>query len=946
MTADERTQVRALFDRALGEPPDRRSAFLSSASDVDEAIRREVASLLEAYEAAGGFLETPAFRVTGDAPSALEPGDRIGHFEVVELVGRGGMGEVYRARDARLGRDVAIKVLPRSFADDPQRLMRFERESRVLASLNHPNIASIHSVEQAGSLRILVMELVEGPTLADRLQAGPLPATEALAIARELAAALEATHERGLVHRDLKPANVKLTSPAGLKLLDFGLAKDVVADSGDSTTDGLILGTCAYMSPEQARGKSVDKRADIWAFGCVLFEMLSGTRAFSVDTSSDTMAAVLEREPDWSRLPDTTSADVRRLLRRCLEKDVNDRLHDIADARLEIDEARSIPSRPPIERRRLRLSRVLTGIALLAAAAAAGWWLHAATNRPTTPATTRFTWSLPKGLILDSAPAVSPDGRRIAFVARASVEVPAKLFVRPIDQLEAQPVAGTDGAKQPFWSPDGRSLAYFARGKLMKVAIAGGAPVEICAAPDARGGAWGSKGIIVFEPLNIESGLQRVPESGGAAEPVTLLDVAQGENSHRWPAFLPDGIHFLYFVRSLVEERRGVYLGRVDRPASTAGTPLFRSESEAVYAPGSNGDDDLLLTVAGGRIEAHRFDVRRLAVTSDPQVIDLPTAGNGLYHAALLGVSQHVLAHAAAALPYGARLSTALRNRNNDEAPSIVRERGPYNWPRLSPDGTRLAYAQLDDAPGKTDLWVEDLSRGSRVRVSRTLLSVLPVWSPDGDRLVHRAHSVQKGVVTISAADGTRDISTLPCPGERCDPSDWSSDGRWILATVLRGRDQDVWMLPAAGHGEARPLLTQPFPERDARLSRDGRLVAYVSLETTRPEISVQTVADTPQREVISVTGGTQPVWSRSGRELFFVDLEGKLRALPVTPGADGRPHFGKSAILPVPPIGTGHFGTQYDVSPDGNRLYFLDRTMSAQPSELGVVVGWRALLK
>jgi Tol biopolymer transport system component len=575
-------------------------------------------------------------------------------------------------------------------------------------------------------------------------------------------------------------------------------------------------------------------------------------------------------------------------------------------------------------------------------AAGLGWWLHAATgSRPKGP-TVRFTWSLPGGLGLDSPPVVSPDGQRIAFTARPSAYEPPSLYLRALDDLEARVVPGSDGAKQPFWSPDSRSLAYFARGKLMKVALDGGAPVEISAAPDARGGAWSTSGVIVFSPLMIESGLMKVPANGGTVEPATLLDAAEQENSHRWPVFLPDGIHFLYFVRALDDDRRGVYVGRIDRPASTPGTPLFRSESEALYAP-LDERGGMLLTVAGGRIEARQFDPRRRILTGDPKAIDLPSTGNTLYHAMMLSVSGDVLAHGGAPIPYGVKLAATGRQ---GEDPAPARERGSDNWPRISPDGTRLAYSRIDPRPGRTDVWVEDIARGVRIRASQSALAVVPVWSPEGDRLAYVAGSVQRGVLTISTADGTRTVGTVPCPGLRCDPSDWSADGRWILATVEREADQDVWLLPVDARDAPRALLAQPFPERDARLSPDGRLVAYVSLETGQPEVSVQTIDGTLHRDVISVAGGSQPVWRRDGRELFFVDPDGALRAAPVSREVSGRPRFGSAVRLNVPPIGTGHWGTQYDITRDGRRIYFLDRAIDPAPAEFGVVVGWRELLK
>ncbi len=518
MSPDRWERARAIFQGALEQPDEERPAFLSAACQGDRAVRGEVESLIAAHAAAGMFLETPAFRVTTDVDvPALRPGDHLGRFEVTGVLGRGGMGEVYRARDAELGREVAVKVLPRALAGDPQRLARFDRESRILAALNHPQIAAIHSVEQHEGLRLLVLELVEGPTLADRLRAGRPSPDEALAIARHLASALEAAHSRGIVHRDLKPDNVKLASSSGIKLLDFGLAKEHVGLdaarpatplAADGSVEGLILGTAAYMSPEQARGQPTDKRTDIWAFGCVLFEMLAGTRAFAGATTSDTIAAVLEREPDWSSLPAPTPGAIRRLLRRCLEKDVDRRLHDVADARIEIDDALSgteeAPARP---RPRVRAWTAAAMAALTALGFALGWWRHARSSGDSeAPRATRFTLTLPEGLGLDSPPAVSPDGQRIAFTARALAGGDSRLYVRPLKELQAEPVPGTEGARQPFWSPDAKSLAYFSRGKLMKVALEGGTPIEICAAPDGRGGAWSPRGVIVFSPLMIESG--------------------------------------------------------------------------------------------------------------------------------------------------------------------------------------------------------------------------------------------------------------------------------------------------------------------------------------------------------------------------------------------------------------------------------------------------------
>jgi serine/threonine protein kinase/Tol biopolymer transport system component len=956
-------RVRAIFHAALEQPADARVAFLSSASDGDEDIRREVESLLAAHRASDGFLESPAVDLDADvvgAPSQLEAGDRVGNFEVIGPLGAGGMGEVYRARDVQLRREVAIKLLPRALADDPRRLTRFERESRVLAALNHPHIAAIHSIEHADGLHALVMELVEGPTLADRLRHGALEWREALVLARELAGALEAAHDKGVVHRDLKPANIKFSSSGRLKLLDFGLAKELAERESAAvpsasqpadvlkTIDGLVLGTCAYMSPEQARGLPVDKRTDVWAFGCLLFEMLAGRRAFAGETVSETITAVLEREPDWSALAEEIPQTVRRLLRRCLEKDPHQRLHDIADARIEIDDALApadANTQPSSEARiRKRAVKLASIVALAAGCVALGWWLrNTAMNDVSVQPVTRSTWPLPAGLGLDSPPAVSPDGKHVAFTAFGG-GASRRLFVRPLSSLEAKAIAGTEGAKHPFWSPDGRSLGYFAPGKLMKVAIDGGAPVEICAAMDGRGGAWSTNGVIVFSQHLIDLGLSRVPAEGGQVEPATLLDRAQGENSHRWPVFLPDGVHFLYFVRSLRTERRGVYVGRVDRAAAAPGAPLFRSESEALYATLDRAGRGVLLSPANGRLEARPFDARQQRLVGDPTTIDLSVSEGTPYHPAMFSVSDDVLAYVSAPIPWGQRLAAIDRN---GEHLKLSEERASINWPRLSPDGRRLAYQRVDGIAGSPDLWVEDLERGSRLRITKDgAVGLLPVWSPDGRQLAYVTGTIQKTTIVIAAADGTSVSSIVPCPGTRCLPTDWSPDGRSLLANVYGSTGADVWTLSISNGGTSRPLLAESYVERDGRLSPDAHLVAYVSEQTGRAEVSVRTVDGPVARDVLSFGGGDQPVWSRDGRELFFVDPQGSLRGVTVSRAPDGRPAFGRAVQLEVPRIGSGHWGTQYDVSPDGRRIHFLDRHIDAPPSEISILLGWRALLK
>ena len=661
-------------------------------------------------------------------------------------------------------------------------------------------------------------------------------------------------------------------------------------------------------------------------------------------------------------------AAIHRLLRRCLEKDPDRRLHDIADARLEIDEALQQPVgvEPPAgafdappdvvktsapearvgARPRRAVIRLAAALLLVPGALALGWWARGvAAPRPSPAPLVRFAWSLPAGLVLGSAPAISPDGRSLAFTAWQN-GTPPQLYVRRLNELDTQSIPRTEGAKHPFWSPDGASLGYFAGGKLMRVAVTGGAPVEVCAAQDGLGGTWSSTGTILFSPRLIDAGLMRVPAAGGTPEPITRIDTAQGENSHRWPAFLPDGRHFVYFVRSTVTERRGVYLGRVDRPAATPGAPLFRSESEARYVPADDRELGLLLSVADGHVDVRPFDTQRMALGGDPIALPLPAGKNTPHHAAMLSASAGTLAYLGEAMPYGSRLVSVLRTGeevHRDASRSII------NWPRVSPDGSRLAIQRLDSVTGSPDVWVQDLARRTWLRVTRDGSSAqLPVWAPDSTRLAYVTGTFQAPRVTIGAADGIGELVTLACPAFRCEPTDWSRDGRWIVVNALDGkRASDVWMLPTTPSGRPRDLLTGSFVERDARLSPDGRLVAYVSEETGRPEISIRVIDGGPRRrEVVSAGGGSQPVWTPDGRELLFVDPEGVLRAVLVRRAPDGRPLLADSARLAVPPLGTGHYSTQYNVSPDGRALYFLDRRPGDPPRDVGIVLGWRALIE
>ena len=535
-----------------------------------------------------------------------------------------------------------------------------------------------------------------------------------------------------------------------------------------------------------------------------------------------------------------------------------------------------------------------------------------------------------------SHPRLPASPRRIAFTAQQDGQ--ARLFVRDRASVEAVAIAGTDGAKQPFWSPDGRFLAFFANGKLMKVAVEGGAPIGIADAPDARGGTWGSAGTIVFQGTYLNSGLSQVPAAGGTVHPATLLDITGPDTSHRWPAFLPDGIHFVYQVLSTSDERLGVYVGSVARPGGPV-SPLFRSSSGAVYVPSPDKDPGLLLSAEGRWIEARPFDPSERRVVGDARKIDIAPAAATAHYPALLDASSEMLTFASSEIPGGYHIATASRTGADLV---IWPEREIGGFLRLSPDGSRLARTRLDQIRGNPDVWVQDLVRRTWLPVSTSRdHDVLPVWSPDGRRVAYRSGTNAAPTLKISSADGVGPVQTLPCPRPYCEPTDWSADG-FLIVNVSGG---DVWAVPVDPGGPARPLLNEPFMERDARISANGQWLAFVSNESGRPIVSVRSLK-TLRRELVSPGGGDQPVWRRDGKELFYVDAQRLLQAVSVAPTADGHLVFGPPRPVPIPRFAERHWGTVYDVSPDGSQVYFPHPGTAQPPHEFGVVLGWRALLE
>jgi len=869
--------------------------------------------------------------------TVLSKGTVLSHYLIVEKIGAGGMGEVYLAEDTSLNRQVAIKVLPDTFSSDPERLARFEREAKLLASLNHPNLATIHGLESASGKPLLIMEFVAGETLAQRIAKGPLPVEEALVVCRQIAEGMEAAHEKGVIHRDLKPANIKITPEGKVKILDFGLAKAIheevpATDAAQSPTvteqmtrAGVILGTAAYMSPEQAKGKPVDKRTDIWAFGCILFECLTGRRAFEGETVSETLAAILRGEPNWDKLPAQTPARIRNLLHRCLQKNSTQRLRDIGDARIEVENS-SFDTLAALETRRGSWREIFAWvIAALAVVAVAILWISGGGKQPTNQEATISHILPPENSVscFRHGFALSPDGRKLAFISLSS-KGERLLWVRYLDRQDAVPLTGTDDAGYPFWSPDGKEIAFYAGGKLKRLPAEGGLVQTLCQSGSwgRWGGSWGSDAVIL---LPDERGMFRVSEAGG--EPTRLpID-------GKFPTFLPDGRHFLYIKYQ--GTKSSVCIASLDTP--DAGREI----------KGTDGIGRVEWVAPNRLVLYHRLERTLTTQIADLEAYNISGTQRGLaekvpsssdwpsFSASRAGAVAYVINPPEARNDFASRLVWVDRKGSQI---GYLGDIGSYSYVRISPDGRRVAVTPDEDirifevASGLSTRFTNEMALGSQAE--------LPVWSPASERIIADVWNPTASILKeYPISRGQAREIYKDSSSSYCNAVDWSRDGRYLAINrnEFRGNLFDMVYFDFADN-QLKPFLATLFDEGDGQFSPDGRWIAYVSNETGAYEIYIRSFPDGGRIKRISHAGGQQPRWRADGQELFFLAPGWTVMAAEVKL----QPTLEVGTPTPLFQTVMADLWTPYDASPDGQR--FLLISPQTKPVPLTLVQNWTAL--